>query len=107
MAVAEEPGDDGAQWPSGQAEPWLPTDPVGDQAAAAGRLEGAFVFPRSLAQHPRALEEAAPRIESDEADIVVVEGQQAEEQDPASPDRRADLDALGVDCAARILRNPT
>lgn len=43
VTVPEEPGDGGTQWPSRQAEPRLPADPIGDQAAAGGRLEGAFV----------------------------------------------------------------
>src|SRR4051812_6963301 len=97
VAMAEEPGDDGAQGPGRQPEPRLQADPDGDQAAARRRREGAFVFPGPLAQHLRALEEAAAGIEPGQADLVVVEGQQAEEQDPAAADRDSDLDALGVE----------
>jgi hypothetical protein len=74
------------------------SDAVGDHAAAAARLKRALVLPLPLAQHPRALEEAALRLEPHQGEVVVVDGQEAEEQDPASPDR------LAEDHAAEIAR---
>ncbi len=61
VAVAEDESDQRPQRAAGEAESWLPADAVGDQAPGAGRLERALVFPDPLAQHRRALEEAASR----------------------------------------------
>src|SRR5881394_421500 len=97
MAVAEEPSEDGAQRRGQETKPGLPADPIGDFAAALERLEGPFVFPRTLAQHRRALEEALARVEAGKADVVVVEGEQAEEQNPAAADPLADLDFNWID----------
>ncbi|HEV7400606.1 MAG TPA: hypothetical protein VGN84_10100 [Solirubrobacterales bacterium] len=55
------------------------------------------MFPDALAQHLGSLEEAIPWVEPDKGDVVIVEGQEAEEEDPAAADPLSQLDALGVE----------
>jgi hypothetical protein len=88
VAVTENRRDEGAQQPPRQRQARLPGEAVDDRGAAAGgRLDRPLVLPEPLREHRRALEEAAAGLDPGEADLVVVDRDEAEEQQPAAAHR--------------------
>src|SRR4051812_42692724 len=87
VSMAEEGAEDRQQDPAERAQARLEADPVGDRAAPLGGLHRALVLPAAHAHHRRALEKAPPVLELDQGDVVVVDRQHAEQQDPAAADR--------------------
>ena len=65
---------------------------VGQQAALRKLFERALVFPAALREHARALEETVGRIHAHARDVVVVDWQHAEQQDPRAANALTEFD---------------
>lgn len=75
-----------------ERQPRLERDAVVDLGASGSRRQDPFVLPLPHAEHCGALEEAAARLELDDDQAVVVEGDDAEQPQPGATDRSTQRD---------------
>lgn len=100
VTVPEQGGDGRLREASGPGYPGerraqLEVEPIGEPAAPLPLgLDHPLVLPDRERERARALQKAPPRIQLGEAEIVEVDGDEAAEQDPAAPERHADLDVV-------------
>jgi hypothetical protein len=66
-------------------------------AASIQPLEGSLVFPGRRAQHLGALKEALFGFDALDAQIVIVNGHEPEQQDPAAKPALADRNRVGLE----------
>ncbi len=90
VAVAEGRAHDPLQQRARAGQPRLEGEPVAHAAAVAGGLERALVLPDPHREHPRALQEPPARLQLDQGEVVEVDRQHAEQQQPGAPDRLPD-----------------
>src|SRR6266404_2451830 len=55
-----------------------------EPGASVARIEAPFMAPQLHAEHRRLLQESLAGVEADECEIAAVDGEKAEEQDPAA-----------------------
>src|SRR5262249_11582143 len=97
VAVAERETEDDAERAAAERQPRLEGDAIAHPAAARHVLQRPLVHPAALREHGRRPEEAAPRLDAQEAEVVVVEGERAEEEEPAAEGATAEGDRRRIE----------
>lgn len=92
-----------------ERQPGLERDAVVNLGASGGGRQDPFVLQLPHAEHRGALEEAAARLDLDDDQAVVVEGDDAEQSQPGAPDRSTQgnrLDGQASGAARHPHRDP-